>query len=429
VTQDERAGTHDESYTGGAGGYAGFDSGYEDDHGSGHPSGYDHEGYDEDGYHDEGYHDDGWDEGEARHYGHDHRGHAAGGAHHSRRRRRHPVLMALGIVVAALVILVGGGLWWAQKQIDPGGKPGAAVTVVIPTGASTSKIASVLASAGVIHDAFLFRLWAKLHGAGPLYPGTYKLDKNSSYQSAVSALEKGPPIVTQRLVIPEGYTLRQIAAAVAALPNMGLSASKFVAAATDGTVRSPYEPNGVNNLEGLLFPATYIVRQGESEVDVLQTLVQTFDDRAASLGLAAAAAKRHETPYQLVTVASIVQREAKFVADYGPVASALYNRLQAGMTLGADSTQTYYMRLARPSVVPTVAQLNEPSPYNTRLNKGLPPTPIANPGIPALQAAATPPTTTYLYFVEVNANGKLGFASTATGFASLQAQCHAAGLC
>ena len=114
----------------------------------------------------------------------------------------------------------------------------------------------------------------------------------------------------------------------------------------------------------------------------------------------------------MVTVASIVEREAKLTADRGPVASVLYNRLHAGMPLGADSTQTYYLRLTHPDLTPTVAQLNEPSPYNTRLNKGLPPTAIANPGLASLQAATAPPSSNNLYFVQIKPDGQLGYAAT-----------------
>jgi UPF0755 protein len=337
--------------------------------------------------------------------------------------------MVIGVLVVLVVLLVAGGLFWADRQINPNGKPGALVAVDIPKDSSTGQIGSDLAAAGVIHNSTLFRLYVKFHGDGPLYPGNYQLHKNSSYQTAISALEAGPKLVTATLVVPEGYTVRQIATKVGALPNLGLSASKFLAAAHSGTVRSPYEPAGVNNLEGLLFPATYQVRQGDTEVDVLSMMVKAFDTRAASLGLSAAAARQHETPYQLMTVASIVEREAKLVQDRGPVASTIYNRLRIGMPLGADSTQTYYLRQSNPTLIPTPAQLDQPSPYNTRLNKGLPPTPIANPGIPSIQAATTPPNTTYLYFVEVTSAGKLGFASTQDGFAQLQAQCRAASLC
>ena len=97
--------------------------------------------------------------------------------------------MVLGVLVLFVVLVVGGGLWWAESQINPGGKPGAYVTVEIPKGASTAQIGSALSSAGVVHDGFLFRLYVKLHNAGPLYPGSYQLQKNSSYQSAISALE------------------------------------------------------------------------------------------------------------------------------------------------------------------------------------------------------------------------------------------------
>ena len=361
-----------------------------------------------------------------------HRAHSQGSRRREvrrRRRRRHPVLLVLAILVVVAVIVVGGGLLWAESQINPGGKPGATVTVTIPQGSSTAQIGSTLASAGIIHQATLFRLYVKFHNDGPLYPGVYQLRKNSSYQTAINALEAGPTVVTETLVIPEGYTIREIAAAVGALPRVGLSAAGFLAAAEGGSVRSPYEPAGVSNLEGLLFPATYQVRQGETEVDLLETMVEAFDQRAESLGLSAAAAKLHETPYQLVTVASIVEREAKLLEDRGPVASTIYNRLQVGMPLGADSTQTYYLRLTDPGLEPTAAQLDQPSPYNTRLLKGLPPTPISNPGIPSLEAAASPPSTTYLYFVEINPDGKLGFASTEAGFVQLQAECRAAGLC
>jgi UPF0755 protein len=344
-------------------------------------------------------------------------------------RRRHPILLALLIVVAVLLAIAIGGFVWARGQINPGGHHGPDVPVNIPVHSSTSKIGSILAKAGVIHNSTLFALYVRVEGDGPLLPGSYSLPKNSSYRSTISALEAGPKLVTDRLVIPEGYNVRQIAAAVAAMPHLHLSAQRFLASAASGEVRSPYEPAGVNNLEGLLFPATYDVQQGQSEVDVLEKMVGAFDDQANNLGLVAAAARLHVTPYQLITVASIVEREAKLPSDRGLVASVIYNRLRLGMPLGADSTQTYYLRLRNPEVVPTASQLNQPSPYNTRFNKGLPPTPIADPGLASLQAAANPPQSSYLYFVEVKPNGQLGYASSTSGFAQLQQQCRAANLC
>lgn len=357
---------------------------------------------------------------------------SAGPAHRRRRggagRPRNRLLKRLAAVLAVLVVLIAVVLVWANGQINPG-KPGKLVSIDIPRGSSTSRIASILAHAGVVHDAFLFTVYVKVSGDGPLYPGKYNLPKNSSYRSAIKSLKAGPKILVDKVVVPEGYTVTQIADAVGTLPGLGLSSQKFVQVATNGTVRSPYEPAGVNNLEGLLYPATYDVRQGETETDLLEQMIGAFDDHAASLGLNQAAAKLGLTPYQVVTVASIVEREAKQASDRPDVASVIYNRLRVGMTLGADSTQTYYLRMTQPGVNPTPSQLNSPSAYNTRLDKGLPPTPIADPGLPSLQAATSPPSTTYLYFVEINPNGQLGFASTASGFKELQQQCRAAKLC
>lgn len=335
----------------------------------------------------------------------------------------------LAVAAAAVVVVAGATTWWLHSQVDPGGRPGARVAVTIPKGASTTRIGAILASAGVIRSGSLFPFYVKVMGDGPLYPGTYHLRRGSSYGSVASALESGPPVVVERLTVPEGYTVAQIAAAVAALPKLHLSAARFLAAASSGEVRSAYEPAGVDDLEGLLFPATYQVRQGETEAQVLRAMVSAFDQRAAEAGLTRGAYALGLTPYQVVTVASIVEREAKVPSDRGPVASVLYNRLRAGMPLGADSTQTYWLRRQDPGVDPTPAQLDQPSPYNTRLNKGLPPTPISDPGMASLEAALHPPSTPYLYFVEVQPDGKLGFASTSAGFRRLEAECRAARLC
>lgn len=376
------------------------------------------------------YHDDGWEEGwpvvgEAPAVD-------EGGPGPAPRRRRsggRRILIAFGLLIILILAVLGGGYLWAQGKINPGGHRGPAASVVIPTGSSTAQIAQRLASAGVVHDAWLFTVYVHVGGYGPLLPGTYSLPKNSTYSATIDALRAGPKIVTASLVIPEGFTVADIARAVGALPNMGLSAQKFLAAAESGAVRSPYEPAGVNNLEGLLFPATYKVRQGQSEVDVLEQMIGAFDENAQSLGLPAEATKLGLSPYQVVTVASIVEREAKLAGDRPYVASAVYNRLRVGMSLGADSTQTYFLRLTNPTIQPTPAQLDHPSPYNTRVLKGLPPTPIANPGLASLSAAASPPSTGYLYFVEINPDGKLGFATNNAGFDSLQRQCRAAHLC
>ncbi|HET6964148.1 MAG TPA: endolytic transglycosylase MltG, partial [Acidimicrobiales bacterium] len=177
----------------------------------------DEEHYEDGSYDDGHYHDD-------EHYEDEHYddgawpvvGAQAGGAggsrpRSSRRRERrrgaHPILKALGIAVVLVLLIAGGGVIWARTQIDPGGHRGALVTVVIPKGSTTSAIGDRLASQGVIHQGWLFALYVRLHGDGPLYPGTYRLQKNLPYSAAISALTAGPKIVTENLVVPEGYTV------------------------------------------------------------------------------------------------------------------------------------------------------------------------------------------------------------------------------
>ena len=160
-------------------------------------------------------------------------------SHRAGRARRHPVLLTLLIVLILLRrpgdrrLRLGGGSDQSRRtsRARRGGP--------YPWGLSTAKIGGILAKAGVIHDATLFTLYVRIKGDGPLLPGSYSLPRNSSYNSAISALEAGPKLVTDTLRIPEGYTIRQIAAAVAALPDLHLSASRFLAAATSGEVTQP----------------------------------------------------------------------------------------------------------------------------------------------------------------------------------------------
>jgi UPF0755 protein len=353
-------------------------------------------------------------------------------------RRRHPILVVFIAVLLILILLAGGLVLWGTHQIYPGGHEGDKVLVKIPAGASTTQIGIVLAQAGVIHgrsgfgiikEGELFRYYVRVEGGSPLLPGTYLLAKNESYDDAIDTLQAGPVVITDKLVIPEGFTLREIAERVAKLPDMHLSAAKFLALSSSGSVRSPLEPATVNNLEGLVYPATYTFLRTDTESTILEEMVGAFDQHAQALGLAAGAAKLHMTPYQVITVASIIQGEAKFSKQFPDVASVIYNRLKAHIALGTDSTLVYALRLKNPNVDVAKLTFKEKSPYNTRLHKGLPPTPINSPSLPALAAAISPPHTDLKYFVGVNSSGNLSFASTNAEFQKLTAECHTNHLC
>ncbi|HZQ83750.1 MAG TPA: endolytic transglycosylase MltG, partial [Acidimicrobiales bacterium] len=296
----------------------------------------------------------------------------------------------LGIVLLALlgafVIVVGVAFFWYSSKANPSGGPHTPVTLVIPPGSSTASIAVLLERKHVITDARLFRYYLKFRGSGSFQAGEYTFHERSSFGSTAAVLSKGPTITVQRLTIPEGYTLKQIAAKVGQLPNR--SADRFMAVATSGEVRSNYEPAGSNNLEGLVFPDTYFVRPNDDEKAILQRMVTEFDTQAAAAGIDDAAAKVGISPYQAVILASMIEREAKIDVDRGKVAQVIYNRLHKNMLLQIDATVVYALGGDKTRVL--YSDLKVESPYNTYLHKGLPPGPISSPGGAALRAAMNP---------------------------------------
>jgi UPF0755 protein len=236
-----------------------------------------------------------------------------------------------------------------------------------------------------------------------------------------------PAPKTVRVLIPEGYTADQIAelaredglrgsymAAVGAAVHSGLlRPARYGAPATDR--RSKGSSIDQHSLEGFLFPATYDMYAGAPSAHLVAEQLTAFRrnfgggevDRARKLGV---------TPYQLLTVASIVEREAGTAHDRPLVAAVIYNRLRLGMTLGVDATLRYALHdFSHPL---TEAQLATNSPYNTRLRKGLPPTPISNPGAAAIRAAAHPAHVSYLYYVAgADGCGEMVFS---TGYAQFE---------
>lgn len=306
-----------------------------------------------------------------------------------------------------LVVLLGAGLW-IRHEADPGA-PGAVVIVRLPAAGSASGVAGTLADHGVVTSSLLFDVYAKAKGAPAVAAGAYRFRRHEAFSAVLSALSSGPP--TTPVTLPEGFDLAQIAARVGTIP--GHSAAGFLAAARSGQVRSPYEPAGRSDLEGLLFPATYAIGLDESDTQIIRQMVDRFDEVASQLGLTQTAAKLHISPYQAVIVASIVEREAKVPPDLPKVAQVVYNRLSAGMRLQIDATVIYGLGGHITSL--SSHDLAVDTPYNTYLHAGLPPTPIANPGIPSLQAALQPTPGPWLYYVVTSPDGGESFSATYAG--------------
>jgi UPF0755 protein len=323
----------------------------------------------------------------------------------SRRRRTWLVLVAL-VVVPLVTLFVGvGWFWW---QLSPPGGSGSQVQVQIARGCGVPCIGDELSHRGVIGPSWVFNVYARLHGDSNFKAGTYELKKNMGVGDAVSALNKGPHIAYIQLTIPPGFWLQQISARVGKLP--GLNVESFVEATKNNAVRSAFEPQGTNNLEGLLWPDTYNISAEEDEILVLSTLVQEFDKRAVQTGLANASVQGLGS-YDIVKVASLIEAEAKVDKDRPLIASVIYNRLARGMPLQIDATLIYARGDPRNRSLSDHDKLID-SPYNTYAHTGLPPTPIAAVSEASLTAALHPATTDYLYYVVIDKKGDTAFAST-----------------
>lgn len=315
-----------------------------------------------------------------------------------------------GVLVMLLLVAAGGVLWY-QRQVDPPGSGRRQVAVHLPEGSSTQRIAAILDDEGVVSSARLFRVYVQAKGAGPFQAGSYVLPRKGSFDEVIAALEKGPEVTSERLTIPEGLTVGQVAERVGQVP--GRSAQRFLEVAGSGEVRSRYQPAGSTNLEGMLLPETYTVDERDDERAILERMVAAFDDAAAEAGLDEVAQGGVVTPYQAVIVASLVEEEARVPEDRGMIARVIYNRLRRRMPLQVDATVIYALgRTGEKGLRVLNTDLQVDSPYNTYRVAGLPPTPIAAPGRAALDAAIDPPDGPWLYYVVVEPNGKHAFATS-----------------
>ena len=321
------------------------------------------------------------------------------------------LLVALAVLVMLGLIGAGIGFVYVKSQVDPSGPPGAEVKIEIPQGSSTQRIAAILERENVVKNARNFRLYVRVKGAGPFQAGEYALRERSSFDDVIAALEKGPTLTFQRLTVPEGLTVNQLATLVGKLP--GRSAERFLEVVGSGAVRSKYQPAGSTNLEGLLLPETYNFETKDDEKAIVERMVRAFEAAAAEAGIDDVGQGGLVDPYQAIVVASLVEREARVPDDRGMVSRVVYNRLAKKMLLQVDATVIYALgRTGEKGLRVLHKDLEVDSPYNTYKNPGLPPAPIASPGRASLKAAVTPTPGDWLYYVVVDADGSHAFATT-----------------
>ncbi len=335
------------------------------------------------------------------------------------RGRRHTRLFGY-LLVAVLALLLGLAVGYVRGYFSAG-DVGQEVTVVVSPGDTLSAIATKLESAGVVEHAGAFVVRVQADGyASQLKPGTYALRENEPYDDLVAALIAGQRPVTVKVTIPEGSTLEQSGSIVAKEIDE-LSSGEYVRIARDDPPKvrlKGYETG--SSLEGLLFPATYEVAPDISARKFIDKQVDAFEAALAQVDMARAR-KANLTPYDVVIIASMIEREAQVPEERATVAAVIWNRLSDGMLLQIDATIQYALGKTKP--VLTFDDLKIDSPFNTYTNEGLPPTPIANPGLASLQAAANPAEVDYLYYVaRADGTGRHYFSRSYEEFLANQAK-------
>jgi peptidoglycan lytic transglycosylase G len=321
--------------------------------------------------------------------------------------RRHPFRVATA--VAAVVVL-----WFLFALFQPfHGDGSGRVVVTIPKGAGVSEVGDLLDEKGVVSSSTLFQLRATLADKrSDLYAGRFVLAHDMSYSAALDKLSVPPAKKTTTVTIPEGYSRAQAAPLVA---EDGLSGD-YVKETVKSKYLDPATYGGKNaeNLEGFLFPDTFELKPGAPVADLVQLQLLDFKRRIKGVDMSYASSK-NLTVYDVVTIASMVEREAQLNNERRLVAAVIYNRLHERMPLGIDATTRFAVGNYEKPL--TESELATPSPYNTRTHAGLPPGPIDSPGLASIEAAAHPAKVGYLYYVvEPGTCGRLAFSKTNAEF-------------
>jgi len=319
-----------------------------------------------------------------------------------------------------LIALAGGYLYLRSIGVYGASDPGEPVSITIPKGATFAEVGAILVDQGVIESELGWRIANYLDGGGDeIQAGEYELLTGLSARDALAALLESGPAGEEFVVVTfqEGLWLTEFAATLAAATD--LSEEKFLDLVTTGKVRSSLQPEGVDTLEGLLFPSTYQIAVSDTERKVARRLVQEMEDQVAALDLSYAKSV-NLTPYDIVNIASMIEAETRVDSERPMVARVIYNRLSQGIPLGIDATYLYALGERKDFL--TESDLAIDSPYNLRQNLGLPPTPIGAPGAASLEAAANPAEGDWLFYVLADCEGNHAFSETNDEF--LQDKAH-----
>lgn len=312
----------------------------------------------------------------------------------------------IGFFLALLVLALGGGAYWFRNAVAVDRSlPTREISLVVPQGATGHDVAKLLADNGVIGSRLAFDVLARIEREqSSMKAGEFRFSPHQTTREILRQVVEGGRQTALWVTIPEGYTDNEIAVVLA---DRGFGDARTLER-TFARGSLAFAGKKTPSLEGYLFPDSYLVPKTATPRQIVKIFTDQF---RASLPLDAAARARALglTIPEVVTLASLVEREAKVDSERALMAGVYYNRLHRGMPLQVDATIEYTFPHHKTTI--TYADLASDSPYNTYKHVGLPPTPIANPGRPSLDAAFHPKASDYLYYVYMG-NGRSAFART-----------------
>lgn len=325
-------------------------------------------------------------------------------------RRGKWVFIFSGLIVFIGIPLIGGLLFMRSIGVLIQSDPGPRVTFEIPEGSNLGEIGTILRDEGVIRSPLGLRIAAYLKdGDENIQAGRYKIPQDLSARDALDALLEGPVVEFVEVTFPEGSWLSEFARIVGRETH--ISEEEFLEVANSGEIRSRYQPDGVDSLEGLLFPATYQVVESDTAESLIRRFVDEFDDRMKE---ALKGRTVSTDPYEGIIIASMIEAEAYFDDERARIARVIYNRIDAGDRLGIDATVLYAIQERKQEL--TVSDLAVESPYNTRQVTGLPPTPIGASGQASLEAAFNPVDGDWYFYVLADCEGHHAFSTNNDDF-------------
>jgi len=344
------------------------------------------------------------------------------------------------LVLVTGVVAYGAHKYWYLQQVNPSGQADASEIFQITENDDLSSLSKRLKQEGFIVNDSVFRSYASSEGGFEIIPGYYTLRPQDHMGNILRVLRTPPNDTLNKVTFPEGFTIAQIAERL----NQGvpsIAVEDFLvktgdAELTISAVRSVYQPDSVTSLEGLLFPDTYLISGDKSATQVAQEMLKLMERVGRQEGLDDSLNLVGRSPYEVLIIASIIEREAKVQQDRPKIARVIYNRLALGMPLEIDAT-LFYKQNSELSF-PALKAID--TPFNTYMYTGLPPTPISNPGRDSIAAALSPAPNPsagnalcreiqdgspciYLYYVLSDKDGNHKFAAT---FSQHQANVQAA---